>query len=125
MTNRLLTNQRNEDIKDLYAQGLTCNELADLYGLSKSYIAIVVKDLPKHFGAGQKRKIGTKDRTKWSIDSRKYKRQEKKEEIIAAYKAGQKQTAIARHFGVVQSYVSRLIVIDRIKTGQRVIGEGK
>lgn len=109
--------ERNEDIKALYMAGSTCNQLADLYGITRQRIAIIVKDLPKHFGVGRKKKPDTKDRSRRSIGIRKTARQEKKEKIIAAYKAGQKQTAIARQFGVVQSYVSRLIVLDRMMRG--------
>lgn len=110
MPDATLIKQRIDDIRALYAQGKTCNELADLYGLNRSRIAIIVQDLPKHFGEGRKRKVET---VRDAADARKQKSQERRDKIVAACKAGQKQAEVALQFGTTQSAVSRLIIEDR------------
>ena len=106
MADRLIAHQRADDIKALYTQGHTCNELADLYGLTRSRVAIIVQDLPKHYGLGRKRKVDT---IQDAANFRKQKSQERRDKIIAACKSGQTQADVALQFGTTQSAISRLL----------------
>jgi len=105
--NRQTQKERRDDIRDLYVQGtLTGHELADLYGLDANTVYEMIKDLPKHYQVGQIRNPDAKHR---QIKARNQTRRTRKEAIIAAYEAGEKQASIAKRFGIGQSRVSFIV----------------
>jgi DNA-binding transcriptional regulator LsrR (DeoR family) len=105
---------RDKDIRELYAQGKTLNQVGELYGLTRQRIATIVKDLPKHFGRGRRRKTVTQASER---NERKQQRQRRKEEIAAAYLAGDTQANVGRQFGIPQTSVS--LIVAQINKGRK------
>lgn len=104
MSDKLFLAQRDKKIRELYAQGKTVTRLAEIYGLTRQRIAMIVKDLPKHFGMRLKGNARVN-----ALALRRQKKKERVDRILALYNAGQTQIEIAQQFGTAQTNISRII----------------
>lgn len=100
--------QRRQYIRDLYASGKeTCNTIAAKLGLTRQWIAFVVKDIPKHYGANESKAQAAAKRLE--LEARRADTQKIKDEIIQLYEAGYTQEDIALKVGKSQTWISAVI----------------
>ncbi len=95
---------RNEEIRQRYTYGETIVELGKAFNLSRQRIAIIVADLPKHYGS-----IESKQKHETASERRQQKQAEK-DKIVAMYVGGMTQEQIALRVGKSQSMISKILM---------------